>query len=108
MAKMKGEVSKFGTKGYGFIIGDDGEQYFVHQKSVFSKSRLKVGTRVQFNTENSDKGWVANTVELADGTKASKSKPKSPSQPMSNGTIKGLFAILFIAQIVVIYKVFLG
>jgi hypothetical protein len=27
--KMKGKVAQFGTKGYGFIAGDDGEKYFV-------------------------------------------------------------------------------
>ena len=29
--KMTGIVAQFGTKGYGFITGDDGEKYFVHQ-----------------------------------------------------------------------------
>ena len=31
--KMTGVVTQFGTKGYGFITGDDGEKYFVHQKN---------------------------------------------------------------------------
>ena len=39
--KMSGIVAQFGTKGYGFITGDDGEKYFVHQKNVFNKSRLR-------------------------------------------------------------------
>ena len=30
--KMTGIVAQFGTKGYGFITGDDGKKYFVHQK----------------------------------------------------------------------------
>ncbi|BAS67473.1 cold-shock protein [Bathymodiolus septemdierum thioautotrophic gill symbiont] len=106
MATMKGEVSKFGTKGYGFIVGDDGEQYFVHQKNVFNKSRLNTGTRVKFKAENSDKGWVANEVEL--DAHAKSSNPKSASKPMSDGMIKGLFSVLFIAQAVVVYKIFLS
>ena len=36
--KMTGVVVQFGTKGYGFITGDDGEKYFVHQKNVYNKS----------------------------------------------------------------------
>ncbi|MBA5248327.1 MAG: cold shock domain-containing protein [Gammaproteobacteria bacterium] len=103
MAKMEGEVAKFGTKGYGFIAGDDDEQYFVHQKNVFNKSRLKTGTRVAFNVENSDKGWVAIDVELASGG----SETTVQSKPLSYGAIKGLFAVLFIVQAAVVYQVFL-
>ncbi len=104
MAKMEGEVAKFGTKGYGFIAGDDDEQYFVHQKNIFNKSRLKTGARVVFNVENSDKGWVATDVELASGG----GKMAAQSRPLSNGVIKGLFTVLFITQAAVIYQVFLG
>ena len=46
--KMTGIVTQFGTKGYGFITGDDGEKYFVHQKNVYNKSRLKADTRVKY------------------------------------------------------------
>ncbi len=100
---MEGEVAKFGTKGYGFITGDDDEQYFVHQKNVFNKSRLKTGARVVFNIENSDKGWVATNVELANGD----GKIAVQSKPLPNGVIKGLFAVLFITQAAIIYQVFL-
>ena len=44
--KMTGIVIQFGTKGYGFITGDDGEKYFVHQKSVYNKSRLRSDTKL--------------------------------------------------------------
>ena len=50
--KMTGIVAQFGTKGYGFITGDDNEKYFVHQKNVFNKSRLRSDTRVKFKVEN--------------------------------------------------------
>ena len=62
--KMTGVVAQFGTKGYGFITGDDGEKYFVHQKNVFNKSRLRSDTRVKFKVESSDKGLVAVDVKL--------------------------------------------
>ncbi|RUM76083.1 MAG: cold shock domain-containing protein, partial [Candidatus Thioglobus sp.] len=51
--KVKGVVAQFGTKGYGFITGDDGEKYFVHQKNIYNKSRLKADTRVVFQAESS-------------------------------------------------------
>ena len=62
--KMTGIVIQFGTKGYGFITGDDGEKYFVHQKSVYNKSRLRSDTRVTFRVETSEKGLVATNVKL--------------------------------------------
>jgi CspA family cold shock protein len=105
MAKIiKGVVAQFGTKGYGFITGDDGEKYFVHQKNIFNKSRLKAKTRVVFNAEESDKGLVATNVDLEGG---SKSESKSgPSKALSNGTVKFMFFVLFAVQAAVVYKVF--
>ena len=55
--KMTGIVAQFGTKGYGFITGDDGEKYFVHQKNVYNKSRLRSDTRVAFKTESKIRGY---------------------------------------------------
>ena len=111
--KIKGVVAQFGTKGYGFITGDDGEKYFVHQKNIFNKSRLKANTRVIFNSEESEKGLVAINVELEDGAQMLKASARTQSMSsaktttgLSDGTIKIALAILFIAQAVVIYKVF--
>ncbi|MCH9645673.1 MAG: cold shock domain-containing protein [Proteobacteria bacterium] len=105
--KIKGVVAQFGTKGYGFITGDDNEKYFVHQKNIFNKSRLKAGTRVVFGAEESEKGLVAINVELEDGTKMAKvTKGANASNGLSDGTIKAALTILFVAQAVVIYKVF--
>jgi len=99
--KIKGVVAQFGTKGYGFITGDDGEKYFVHQKNIYNKSRLKTDTRVVFHAEESEKGMVATNVELEKS-----SSSESTSSPLSDGSIKGMFAVLFILQLIVAYKVF--
>lgn len=104
--KIKGVVTQFGTKGYGFITGDDDEKYFVHQKNIFNKSRLKTNTRVIFKAEESEKGLVATNVELEDGLIINSEKLNKASSGLSNGTIKAALMILFISQAAVIYKVF--
>lgn len=104
--KIKGVVAQFGTKGYGFITGDDDEKYFVHQKNIFNKSRLRAGTRVVFSAQESEKGLVASDVDLEDGAKMASLKSGRSSSGLSNGAIKIAFAILFIAQAAVIYQVF--
>ncbi len=109
MAKVTGKVSQFGSKGYGFIDGDDDERYFVHQKNIETKSRLKTGTRVVFDAQTSDKGLVAMEVVLENGESSAsttKTKSRTKAKPMSNGTIKTLFTALFIMQAIVIYQVF--
>ena len=97
--KIKGVVAQFGTKGYGFITGDDGEKYFVHQKNIYNKSRLRADTRVVFNAESSEKGLVATNVKL-------EKSDSTESTPLSDGAIKGMFLVLLIMQIIVAYKVF--
>ena len=100
MAKqMTGIVVQFGTKGYGFITGDDGEKYFVHQKNVYNKSRLKADTRVKYKVETSEKGFVAVDVKLEKFTEESK--------PLTDTTIKRMFAVLLLIQLVTAYYVFL-
>ena len=45
--KMTGIVAQFGAKGYGFITGDDGEKYFVHQKNVYNKSHPRSFSKIE-------------------------------------------------------------
>jgi len=97
--KMTGTVSQFGTKGYGFITGDDGEKYFVHQKNVYNKSRLKADTRVKYKVETSEKGFVAVDVKLEE--------LKEETRPLTDNAIKGMFAILLLIQLIIAYYVFL-
>ena len=97
--KMTGIVAQFGTKGYGFITGDDGEKYFVHQKNVYNKSRLRTDTRVKYRVETSEKGLVAIDVKLEKLTKETK--------PLTDNTIKRMFFILLLIQLITVYYVFL-
>ena len=97
--KMTGIVAQFGSKGYGFISGDDGEKYFVHQKNVFNKSRLRVDTRVKYKVETSEKGLVAVDVKL--------DKLSEETKPLTDNTIKRMFFILLFIQLITVYYVFL-
>ena len=97
--KMTGIVVQFGTKGYGFITGDDGEKYFVHQKNVYNKSRLRADTRVKYRVETSEKGLVAVDVKL--------DKLSEETKPLTDNTIKRMFFILLLIQLITVYYVFL-
>ena len=97
--KMTGIVVQFGTKGYGFITGDDGEKYFVHQKNIYNKSRLRADTRVKYRVETSEKGLVAVDVKLEKLTEETK--------PLTDNTIKRMFFILLLIQLITVYYVFL-
>jgi len=97
--KMTGIIAQFGVKGYGFITGDDGEKYFVHQKNVYNKSRLRVDTRVKYKVETSEKGLVAVDVKLE--------KLSEEKKPLTDNTIKIMFVILLLMQVITAYYVFL-
>ena len=97
--KMTGIVAQFGTKGYGFITGDDGEKYFVHQKNVYNKSRLRADTRVKYRVEASEKGLVAVDVQLE--------KLSAEKKPLTDNTIKIMFVVLLLMQVITAYYVFL-
>ena len=96
--KMTGIVAQFGTKGYGFITGDDGEKYFVHQKNIYNKSRLRADTRVKFRVETSEKGLLAVDVKLE--------KLSEKSKPLTDNDIKFMLCALFVFQLVIAYFVF--
>ena len=95
---MTGIVAQFGTKGYGFITGDDGEKYFVHQKNIYNKSRLRTDTRVKYKVETSEKGLVAVDVKLEKLTEKSK--------PLTDNDIKFMLCALFVFQLIIAYFVF--
>ena len=66
---MKGKVKFFnGTKGFGFIAGDDGTDYFVHLTAISDGSRLRENDPVVFDVEQSDRGPKAVNVRLDNGS----------------------------------------
>jgi CspA family cold shock protein len=53
------------TKGFGFITPDDGSKdLFVHQNSIAAGQSLTEGTKVSFESEESDKGPRAANVQV--------------------------------------------
>ena len=64
--REEGQVKWFNvSKGFGFITKDDGEEIFVHFRSIRGGGRrgLKDGQRVSFVVAESDKGPQAEDVE---------------------------------------------
>ncbi len=68
---MKGKVKWFDdSKGYGFIITDDDQEFFVHWKSIVTSSDkerkfLTPEETVEFDTMQTDKGVQAiNVIRL--------------------------------------------
>lgn len=63
---MKGKVKFFNeTKGFGFLSGDDGKDYFVHSTGLVGASTLTVGEEVTFEVEKGPKGDRAVKVHKA-------------------------------------------
>jgi len=54
---MKGTVKFFNrSKGFGFITGEDGKDYFVHQTGIKEGVSLNENDSVEFELEQGDKG----------------------------------------------------
>jgi CspA family cold shock protein len=62
---MKGTVKWFNaTKGFGFIEGEDGEDYFVHQTAIKDDKNLRDDDKVTFDAVDAERGKQAQNVEL--------------------------------------------
>lgn len=60
---MKGKIKFFNeTKGFGFIAGEDGKDYFVHSSALAHGTFVKEGDSVTFEVEQGDKGPKAAKV----------------------------------------------
>ena len=61
---MKGKVKFFNDmKGFGFIQGDDGKEYFVHQTGLKEGVTIRENDAVSFDVEQGDRGPKASNVE---------------------------------------------
>lgn len=67
MKMQKGKVKWFSSeRGYGFIAGEDGNDIFVHYKSINSSGykTLNEGDTVEFEVEMGQKGLQAKDVTI--------------------------------------------
>ena len=63
---MKGKVKFFNhEKEFGFIIGDDGKDYFVHKSGLKEGLSIDTDDSVEFTSERGDKGLKAVKVSKA-------------------------------------------
>jgi len=61
---MKGTVKFFNSmKGFGFIAGEDGKEYFVHQTGLKEGVSLNENDSVEFEVEQGDRGPKAVNVK---------------------------------------------
>ena len=59
----KGKVKFFNeAKGFGFILGEDGQEVFVHASAL--KEDIRENDQVTYDTENGKKGLNAINVSL--------------------------------------------
>jgi cold shock protein len=62
---IKGEVKWFDPrKGFGFIVGPDGQDIFVHYSQIEGDGFrvLRDGSRVEYDAEHTERGWHATRV----------------------------------------------
>lgn len=67
MAKITGKVKKFNKdKGYGFITGTDGKDYFFHYSAlnVEGFKTVTIGADVEFEAQEGDRGLRASNIDV--------------------------------------------
>ncbi|MFA5797800.1 MAG: cold shock domain-containing protein [Candidatus Woesearchaeota archaeon] len=68
---MKGTVKFFNAnKHFGFIAGEDGKEYFVHESGLKDGTQISDNDSVEFDTEQGDKGLKAVNVVKASAVAA--------------------------------------
>ena len=64
---MQGRVKWYNaTKGYGFILGEDGAEAFVHRSSLPIGQEVRTGDRVTYVVEDTARGSKAVAVAVLD------------------------------------------
>lgn len=78
---VEGTVKFFDeTKHFGFINGDDGKSYFVHESALKEGVSISEGDRVTFDAVQGDKGPKAENVVKSEGKTAEPAKEEAPAE----------------------------
>ena len=80
---MKGTVKWFNpSKGYGFIVGEDGTDYFAHfgEIQVEGFKTLKEGQSVTFEEADGEKGPVAKNIMAASDMEETTEEPEAEAE----------------------------
>jgi cold shock protein len=78
---MNGNVKFFNnSKGFGFIVGDDGKDYFFHYSGIKEGVNVADNDAVTFDVEEGDRGLKAVNIGHAD----SSSSPEASEDDMSD------------------------
>ncbi|MBA3064526.1 cold shock domain-containing protein [Candidatus Woesearchaeota archaeon] len=81
---MEGKVKWFNSrKGFGFVEGEDGQDYFIHHSALEQGVFLRENDAVTFEAAETDKGKQAQKVVLK-GSKSS--APKGRKAPKEEPT----------------------
>ena len=82
---MEGSVKWFNRqKGYGFLAGDDGQEYFVHHTALERGTFIRDNDKVSFEPDKGERGPVAKNVKLLQkGSEIAKDQGAEPSEEPS-------------------------
>ena len=78
---MKGTVKFFNEgKGFGFIAGEDGKEYFVHQTGLADGVTLRDNDSVEFDVEEGDRGPKAVNVKQGSAEAPAEEEKEEPKE----------------------------
>lgn len=76
---MKGTIKWFNVKkGYGFIVGEDQKEYFVHYTALPRDKRVHENDSVSFDAVDSERGIQAQNVQILGAGTAPAKKEQAP------------------------------
>jgi len=75
--KMNGKIKWYNyKKGFGFIVGEDGKEYFIHYSQVPQGTKLYEEDAITFDAVDTDKGVQAQNLQVVGSAK----KNPAPAQ----------------------------
>ena len=83
---MEGKVKWYNMrKGYGFIEGEDGEDYFIHHSALSEVRFIRENDKVSFEAVDTDKGKQAQNVVLLQKGSEIEGAEEAPAKEQTEG-----------------------